>query len=135
MHKEMRTNKERTTKNKKDENKEKEGVVTLESGLQYKIITEGTGAKPSATDTVETHYEGRLINGTVFDSSYQRGETTSFPVDRVIKGWTEALQLMPVGSKWQLFIPSELAYGVQGAPPAIEPSATLLFDIELISIK
>ena len=118
-----------------DANKEKEGVVTLESGLQYKVLTEGTGEKPSATDTVETHYEGKLIDGTVFDSSYQRGETTSFPVDRVIKGWTEALQLMPTGSKWQLFIPSELAYGVQGAPPAIGPSSTLLFDIELISIK
>lgn len=118
-----------------EENKKAEGVITLESGLQYKILTEGTGAKPGAEDTVETHYEGKLITGEVFDSSYQRGETTTFPVNRVIKGWTDALQMMGVGSKWQLFIPSDLAYGDQGAPPAIGPSAVLIFDIELISIK
>lgn len=117
------------------ENKAAEGVETLASGLQYKVITEGNGAKPSETDTVEVHYEGRLINGVVFDSSYQRGETTSFPVNRVIKGWTEALQLMGTGSKWQIYIPSNLAYGEQGAPPAIGPNATLIFDVELVDIK
>lgn len=116
------------------ENKTKEGVVTLKSGLQYKIISAGNGATPKADDTVSCHYEGRLINGTVFDSSIRRGEPAEFPVNGVIAGWVEALQLMPVGSKWQLFIPSELAYGVQGAGQAIGPNETLVFDIELLDI-
>ncbi len=116
-------------------NKAKAGVVTLPSGLQYKILKEGTGPKPSATDTVSCNYRGTLINGTEFDSSYKRGEPTSFPVNGVIKGWTEALQLMPVGSKWQLFIPSELAYGSRGAGPDIGPNATLIFEVELLSIQ
>src|SRR5881227_1482768 len=98
-------------------NKAKEGVVALPSGLQYKILTEGTGPKPSPTDTVSCNYRGTLLNGTEFDSSYKRGQPASFPVNGVIKGWTEALQLMPVGSKWQLFIPSDLAYGDRGADP------------------
>jgi FKBP-type peptidyl-prolyl cis-trans isomerase len=117
------------------ENAKKEGVVTLPSGLQYKIIKPGTGAKPKLTDEVTTHYRGTLINGTEFDSSYKRGEPTSFPVNGVIAGWTEALQLMPVGSKWQLFIPSNLAYGARGARGTIGPNATLVFDIELLAIK
>ncbi len=118
------------------ENGAKEGVVTLESGLQYKVITEGAGEKPSATDTVEVHYSGKLLDGTEFDSSYQRGATVSFPVNGVIPGWTEALQLMPVGSKWALFIPSDLAYGPGGTGGGpIGPNATLVFDVELISIK
>lgn len=118
------------------ENGTKEGVVTLDSGLQYKIITEGTGNKPLATDTVEVHYSGTLLDGTEFDSSYKRGATVSFPVNGVIPGWTEALQLMPVGSKWQLFIPSDLAYGPGGTGGGpIGPNATLLFDVELIAIK
>jgi FKBP-type peptidyl-prolyl cis-trans isomerase len=118
------------------ENGTKEGVVTTESGLQYKIITEGTGAKPAATDTVEVHYAGTLIDGTEFDSSYTRGATVSFPVNGVIPGWTEALQLMTVGSKWQLFIPSALAYGPGGTGGGpIGPNATLIFDVELVSIK
>jgi FKBP-type peptidyl-prolyl cis-trans isomerase FklB len=117
------------------ENKKKKGVVTLPSGLQYHVITAGTGKIPKATDTVTTHYRGTLIDGTEFDSSYKRGEPASFPVNGVIKGWTEALQLMKVGSKWQLFIPSNLAYGPQGAGQVIGPSATLIFEIELLSIK
>jgi len=117
-------------------NKGKEGVVTLPSGLQYKILNAGTGPKPTATDSVVCNYRGTLINGTEFDSSYKRGEPATFPVNGVIKGWTEALQLMPVGSKWQLFIPSNLAYGEQGAAGgAIGPNATLVFEVELISIK
>ena len=116
-------------------NKAKEGVVTLASGLQYKIITAGTGPKPAASDTVVCNYRGTLINGTEFDSSYKRGEPTSFPVGGVIRGWTEALQLMPVGSKWQLFIPSALAYGERGAGNDIGPGATLIFEVELISIQ
>jgi len=115
-------------------NKEKEGVVTLASGLQYKIITKGTGATPTATDTVETNYKGTLIDGTEFDSSYKRGQSVSFPVNGVIKGWTEALQLMSEGSKWELYIPSELAYGEQGAGQVITPNATLVFEIELIKV-
>ncbi|HTH45909.1 MAG TPA: FKBP-type peptidyl-prolyl cis-trans isomerase [Candidatus Limnocylindria bacterium] len=115
-------------------NKTKEGVVTLPSGLQYKIIKEGTGPKPAATNVVVTHYKGTLIDGTEFDSSYSRGEPATFAVNRVIKGWTEALELMPVGSKWQLFIPSELAYG-PGGQSKIGPNSTLIFDIELLSIK
>jgi FKBP-type peptidyl-prolyl cis-trans isomerase FklB len=117
------------------ENKKKEGVVTLPSGLQYKILKTGDGPKPTKDQTVKCHYRGTLIDGTEFDSSYKRGEPTEFPVGQVIKGWTEALQLMPVGSKWQLFIPSDLAYGPNGAGQMIGPNATLIFDIELISIK
>lgn len=117
------------------ENKKKEGVVTLPSGLQYKVITPGTGATPKATDTVTTHYRGTLIDGTEFDSSYKRGEPASFPVNGVIPGWTEALQLMQVGAKWQLFIPANLAYGSRGAGGRIGPNATLIFDIELLGIK
>lgn len=115
-------------------NKTKEGVVTLPSGLQYKIIKAGDGPKPTSTDTVTCHYRGTLINGTEFDSSYTKGEPANFAVTGVIKGWTEALLLMPVGSKWQLTIPSDLAYGPNGRPK-IGPNSTLLFDIELIGIK
>ena len=113
----------------------KDDVVTLDSGLQYKIITEGTGASPTATDTVKVHYRGSLINGVEFDSSLKRGEPVEFPVNRVIPGWTEALQLMKVGSKWQLFIPSELAYGDRGAGNSIGPNSLLIFDVELLEIK
>jgi FKBP-type peptidyl-prolyl cis-trans isomerase len=116
-------------------NKAKDGVVTLPSGLQYKIITAGTGPKPAATDTVVCNYRGTSIDGKEFDASAKHGGPASFPVNGVIKGWTEALQLMPVGSKWQLFIPSDLAYGAQGAGPDIGPNATLVFDVELVSIK
>ena len=117
-------------------NKSKEGVVTLPSGLQYKILTPGTGPKPTASDSVVCNYKGTLINGTEFDSSYKRGEPATFPVTGVIKGWTEALQLMPVGSKWQLVIPSDLAYGPRGTPGGpIGPNADLVFEVELISIK
>jgi len=116
-------------------NKGKEGVVTLPSGLQYKILKEGTGSKPSATDSVVCNYRGTLINGTEFDSSYKRGEPATFAVGGVIKGWTEALQLMPVGSKWQLFVPSDLAYGQRGAGADIGPNATLIFEVELLSIQ
>jgi FKBP-type peptidyl-prolyl cis-trans isomerase FklB len=116
-------------------NKTKEGVVALPSGLQYKIITAGTGPKPASTDTVVCNYKGTLLDGTEFDSSYKRGQPASFPVGQVIKGWTEALQLMPVGSKWELFIPPDLAYGSRGAGGVIGPNATLIFEVELISIK
>ena len=115
-------------------NKGKPGVVTLPSGLQYKILTTGAGPKPVATDTVVCHYRGTLINGKEFDSSYKRGEPLTIGVSGVIKGWTEALQLMPVGSKWQLFIPSNLAYGERGAGSDIPPNSTLIFEVELISI-
>ena len=117
------------------ENAKKEGVVTLPSGLQYKVLNSGNGASPKATDTVECHYEGRLISGTVFDSSYQRGETASFGVNQVIAGWVEALQLMKEGDKWQLYIPYNLAYGERGAGAQIPPYATLIFDVELIKVK
>jgi FKBP-type peptidyl-prolyl cis-trans isomerase len=117
------------------ENKTKEGVVTLPDGLQYKILKEGSGAKPTATDSVVCNYRGTLINGTEFDSSYKRGQPATFPVGGVIKGWTEALQLMPVGSKWQLFIPSALAYGERAPGGEIGPNSTLIFDIELLSIE
>ncbi len=117
------------------DNASKEGVVTLPSGLQYKIIKEGNGAKPGPTDKVKTHYHGTTVDGEVFDSSVERGEPISFPVNGVIKGWTEALQLMPVGSKWKLFIPSELAYGARGAGPKIGPNSTLIFDVELLDIE
>jgi len=116
-------------------NKAKEGIVTLPSGLQYRILTAGAGPKPAATDTVSCNYRGTLTNGTEFDSSYKRGQPASFPVNGVIKGWTEALQLMPVGSKWQLFIPSELGYGDRGAGADIGPGATLIFEVELLSIQ
>jgi FKBP-type peptidyl-prolyl cis-trans isomerase FklB len=117
------------------ENKAKPGVVTTPSGLQYKIIKAGTGPKPAATDTVLCDYRGTLIDGKEFDSSYKRGQAAAFPVNRVIKGWTEALQMMPVGSKWELFIPPDLAYGANGAGPDIGPNATLVFEVELHSIK
>jgi FKBP-type peptidyl-prolyl cis-trans isomerase FklB len=118
------------------DNKTKDGIVTLPSGLQYKILKEGTGPKPAATDTVVCNYKGTLLDNTEFDSSYKRGQPATFPVSGVIKGWTEALQLMPVGSKWQLFIPSELAYGARGGPGGgIGPNATLLFEVELVSIQ
>ena len=116
-------------------NKGKEGVVTLPSGLQYKILQEGTGPKPTATDSVVCNYRGTLIDGKEFDSSYKRGQPATFPVNGVIKGWTEALQLMPVGSKWQLFIPPDLAYGERGAGPDIGPDSTLIFEVELLSIQ
>jgi len=128
-------------KNKKEgeaflaENKKKEGVKTLPSGLQYKVIKAGTGKKPKVTDTVTTNYRGTLINGTEFDSSYRRGQPVSFQVNGVIPGWTEALQLMEEGAKWQLFIPSNLAYGERGAGRDIGPNATLIFEIELLSIQ
>jgi FKBP-type peptidyl-prolyl cis-trans isomerase len=116
-------------------NKGKEGVVTLPSGLQYKILKEGTGPKPAASDSVVCNYRGTLINGTEFDSSYKRGQPATFPVSGVIKGWTEALQLMPVGSKWQLFIPPDLAYGERGPGPEIGSNSTLVFEVELLSIE
>jgi FKBP-type peptidyl-prolyl cis-trans isomerase FklB len=116
-------------------NKAKDGVVTTASGLQYKIITAGTGAKPTKADTVVCNYKGTFINGTEFDSSYKRGKPAEFPVGGVIPGWTEALQLMPVGSKWELYVPSDLAYGTRGAGGAIGPNQTLIFEVELLSIK
>ena len=116
-------------------NKAKPGVVTLPSGLQYKILQAGTGPKPTANDSVSCNYRGTLIDGTEFDSSYKRGQPTTFPVSGVIKGWTEALQLMPVGSKWQLFVPASLAYGDRAASALIGPDATLIFDVELVSIQ
>jgi len=142
MAKQQEQTKQMGEKNKKQgeaflaENKKKEGVKTLPSGLQYKVITAGKGKKPKATDTVTTHYRGTLIDGTEFDSSISRGKPASFPVNGVIPGWTEALQLMEEGAKWQLFIPSNLAYGERGTPGGpIGPNATLIFDIELISIQ
>ncbi len=116
-------------------NKTKEGVVALPSGLQYKILKAGTGPKPTTADTVECNYKGTLLNGKEFDSSYKRGQPATFPVGQVIKGWTEALQLMPVGSKWELFVPAELAYGPRAAGPDITPNSTLVFEVELLSIK
>jgi len=116
-------------------NKSKPGVVTLPDGLQYKIIKEGTGAKPKINDVVTVHYAGTLIDGSEFDSSYKRGEPASFPVNAVIPGWTEALQLMKVGSTWELYIPADLAYGANGAPPVIGPNQTLIFKVELLATK
>jgi FKBP-type peptidyl-prolyl cis-trans isomerase FklB len=116
-------------------NKSKEGVVALPSGLQYKVLKEGNGPKPTATDSVVCNYRGTLINGTEFDSSTKHGGPATFPVNGVIKGWTEALQLMPVGSKWQLFVPADLAYGDRGAGGDIGPGATLIFEVELVSIQ
>jgi FKBP-type peptidyl-prolyl cis-trans isomerase len=115
-------------------NKSKSGVVTLPSGLQYEIIKVGTGPKPKAEDQVKCNYEGTTIDGKVFDSSIKRGEPATFPVNRVIPGWTEALQLMPVGSKWKLFIPAALAYGERGAGQDIKPNSTLIFEVELLEI-
>ena len=117
-----------------EENKKAKGVVVTESGLQYEVLTEGTGAKPTAASSVRVHYTGSLIDGTVFDSSVKRGTPAEFPVGGVIKGWTEALQLMTVGSKWRLTIPQELAYGERGAGASIPPFATLIFEVELLDI-
>ena len=116
-------------------NATKEDVQILDSGLQYIILNEGNGVKPAATDTVDVHYEGSLIDGTVFDSSIKRGEPATFPVNGVIQGWQEALKLMAVGSKWKVFIPSDLAYGSQGAGSAIGPNEALIFEMELLAIK
>ena len=116
-------------------NKTKEAVVTLPDGLQYKILTAGTGPKPTATDSVVCNYRGTLVNGTEFDSSYKRGQPVTFPVNGVIKGWQEALPLMPVGSKWQLFVPSDLAYGDHAMSADLGPNSTLIFEVELLSIK
>ena len=116
------------------ENKKKSGVVVLPSGLQYEVLTEGKGKKPAATDRVQCHYHGTLINGEVFDSSIERGEPAVFGVSQVIPGWVEALQLMPEGSKWRLFIPSDLAYGENGAGGKIAPNSTLIFDVELLKV-
>ena len=141
MAKRSKSQEEGLSKNKAEgvkflaDNKAKPGVKTTASGLQYKVIKDGAGKTPKATDTVKTHYRGTLINGKEFDSSYKRGEPAEFPVNGVIKGWTEALQLMKEGSKWQLFIPSELAYGERGAGQDIGPNSTLIFDIELLSVK
>ena len=116
------------------ENAKKEGIITLPSGLQYQVITEGNGKKPSATDRVKCHYEGTLIDGTLFDSSIKRGQPAVFGVNQVIKGWVEALQLMSEGAKWRLFIPSELGYGAQQAGEMIPPHSTLIFEVELIDV-
>lgn len=117
------------------ENAKREEVVTLPSGLQYEIMTEGSGAKPKAKDTVKCHYHGTNIKGQVFDSSVKRGTPASFPLNRVISGWTEALQLMPVGSKWKLFLPANLAYGEEQISKEIGPNSTLIFEVELLGIK
>lgn len=116
-------------------NKNKAGVQTLPSGMQYEIINEGTGKTPGRTDNVTTHYKGTLIDGTVFDSSYERGQPATFPVNGVIAGWTQALMMMKEGAKWRLYIPSELAYGAQGAGADIGPNATLIFDVELLKVN
>lgn len=116
-------------------NKAKQGIVALPSGLQYKVLKKGTGPTPKKSDLVQAHYRGTLLDGTVFDSSYDRGEAATFPVDGVIDGWKEALQLMPVGSKWQLFVPSELAYGERSPSPRIGPNAMLIFEVELLGIQ
>jgi FKBP-type peptidyl-prolyl cis-trans isomerase FklB len=117
------------------DNAAKEGVITLPSGLQYLILKTGDGEKPGPATMVTVHYEGSLINGNIFDSSYKRGQPATFGVHQVIRGWTEALQLMPVGSKWRLFIPSSLGYGARGAGGSIPPHATLVFDVELLSMR
>src|ERR1051326_4405138 len=141
MEKQLAASKEAAEKNKAEgekfleENKKKDGVKTTASGLQYKVIKEGSGPSPKETDTVVTNYRGTLIDGTEFDSSYKRNEPATFPVNRVIKGWTEALQMMKPGSKYQLFIPPSLGYGERGAGQLIGPNATLIFDVELLSIK
>ena len=117
------------------QNAQKEGVVVTESGLQYRVLTEGTGASPSASDTVEVHYKGTLVDGSQFDSSYDRGETIEFPLNRVIKGWTEGVQLMREGATYEFVIPAELGYGARGAGGVIPPNATLIFQVELIAVK
>lgn len=117
------------------ENAQREGVVTLPSGLQYEVIEEGDGATPGRRSTVVVHYSGTLIDGTPFDSSHQRGEPARFPVNRVIPGWTEALRLMQVGDKWRLFIPADLAYGDRGVGPVIAPGSTLIFEVELLEVR
>jgi len=118
-----------------EENGKKEGVITTESGLQYKVLTLGEGEMPADTNNVTVHYEGKLIDGTIFDSSYERGEPTSFPLNGVISGWTEGVQLMPVGSTYEFYIPSNLGYGAQGAGPQIPGNSVLIFKVELISIN
>ena len=118
-----------------EENSKRDEVITLESGLQYEVLKAGKGAKPTPNDQVTTHYHGTLIDGTVFDSSVERGEPATFPVSGVIKGWTEALQLMSVGDKWRLYVPSDLAYGERGAGAQIGPHTTLIFDVELLKIN
>jgi FKBP-type peptidyl-prolyl cis-trans isomerase FklB len=134
-------NKVEGEKNKKEgqaflaANKQKKDVTTLPSGLQYTVVKSGTGATPKLNDNVRTHYHGTLVNGTVFDSSVERGQPAVFPVGGVIRGWTEALQLMKVGDKWRIVVPSELAYGPDGAPPVIGPHAVLIFDVELLGIE
>jgi FKBP-type peptidyl-prolyl cis-trans isomerase len=141
MEKQAEASKAVAEKNKKEgeaflaDNGKKEGVLTLPSGLQYKVIKSGTGKTPKLTDTVETHYRGTLIDGTEFDSSVKRGQTATFPVNGVIPGWTEALQKMKEGDKWQLFVPANLAYGERGAGRDIGPNATLIFEVELIAVK
>ncbi|MCP5181637.1 MAG: FKBP-type peptidyl-prolyl cis-trans isomerase [Pseudomonadales bacterium] len=119
----------------RQQNSARPGVTTTASGLQYEVLKAGSGAKPTATQRVKTHYHGQLIDGAVFDSSVERGEPVTFPVTGVIKGWVEALQMMPVGSKWRLVLPPELAYGEKGAPPDIPPGATLVFEVELLGIE
>jgi FKBP-type peptidyl-prolyl cis-trans isomerase FklB len=132
---------EQTTKNQQEgeaflaENAKKEGVIVLPSGLQYRVLEEGTGKSPTAQSMVTVHYRGRLLDGTEFDSSYERGEPATFPVSGVIPGWTEALQLMRTGAKWELYIPANLAYGERGAGQVIGPNAVLLFEVELLEIK
>ena len=116
-------------------NKERKGVVTTESGLQYEVLTQGTGPKPARSDTVAVHYEGKLLDGTIFDSSYQRNQPAVFPLDQVIPGWTEGVQLMNTGSKYRFTIPPALAYGAKGAPGVIPPNSVLVFDVELLGIK
>lgn len=139
--KQQAVNAEKSEKNSEEgvaylaENSQKEGVTTTDSGLQYKVLTKGDGEKPKSSDTVKVHYKGTLIDGTVFDSSYDRGEPAVFPVGGVIAGWTEALQLMSVGDKLKLVIPSDLAYGPNGSGAAIGPDATLVFDVELLGIE
>lgn len=136
---EMKNELTETNKKKGEEflanNRYKEGVITLPSGLQYKVINTGKGKIPNLTDTVEVHYRGTLINGTEFDSSYKRGQMANFTVNRVIPGWVEALLKMREGDKWRLFVPSHLAYGERGAGRAIEPNAVLIFEVELITVK
>jgi FKBP-type peptidyl-prolyl cis-trans isomerase FkpA/FKBP-type peptidyl-prolyl cis-trans isomerase FklB len=117
-----------------EENKGKDGIKTTSSGLQYRVLSDGKGKSPKATDTVRVHYKGKLLDGTQFDSSYDRNEPAEFPVNGVIRGWTEALQLMKVGSKWELFIPSDLAYGPRGRP-SIPPNSVLIFEVELLDVK
>lgn len=140
MNAQMKKREEEAIKNEEEakkfleENKNKEGIVTHPSGIQYKVLREGNGPKPKETDTVKVHYKGTLLDGTVFDSSYDRGEPVNLPLNRVIKGWSEAVQLMPVGSKWQIFIPPNLAYGKEGNQ-VIPPNSLLIFEVELLGIE